>query len=185
MPKTIKSRKIKKSKIIRKSKLNTKNKGHKLMKGGGEMIGGFVNIVEYLKDYDPDITTSNASKPTVFDYVDFHGNEISILFRWIQQDKVATSAGIGIIDRKENTYLSPDSSGEATVKTYVEYDDFTKKVIESLKNIEKSILQALKMKDAKKNEFYCLSMLGKYNGSSVYPYYLHIKSSVDDTNIDV
>jgi hypothetical protein len=174
MPKSrkIKSRKNKKSKF-------TKNKTKKLMKGGGEMIGGFVNMVEYLKDFNPDPETTDRSKPRIIDYIDYHGAEISILCRWQQLNS-------GIINKKtEKTYFSADNSGNFTIKTFYDFDDFIDEVITSLKNIEKSIVQALKMKDQTKNEFYCLSMLSKYNNGAVYPYYLHVKTSLDDTNIDV
>jgi hypothetical protein len=171
-------KKTKTKKTIKKIVFNKKT-GRKIMRGGGEMIGGFVNMVEYLKDFEPDPLTTNSSIPRIIDYVDYHGAEISILARWQQ-------LGSSLIDKKsEKTYLSPDSSGVLSVKTYYDFDDFTEFVIQSLKNIEKSIYQALKNTDATKTEFYCLSMLARYNNLSVYPYYLHTKTSMIDIDIDV
>jgi hypothetical protein len=170
-------KKVKKSKLTKKIKHKiVKNKN---MKGGGEMIGGFVNMVEYLKDFEPDPLTTNSSKPRVIDYVDYHGAEISILCRWIQLNSA-------LINKKsEKTYLSEDMSGNLTIKTFYDFDDFIDDVIKSLKNIEKSISQAVKQTNLTKSEFTCLSMLSKYSDNSVYPYYLLARTSLDDYGIDV
>jgi hypothetical protein len=178
------SRKLTHRKKGNKSKLTAKkhkNKivKHKNMKGGGEMIGGFVNMVEYLKDFEPDPSTTDSSKPRILDYIDYHGAEISILCRWQQLNSTLLNK------KSEKTYFSADSTGNFNIKTFYDFDDFIDEVIQSLKNIEKSIAQALKNTDPTKSEFNCLSMLTKYNVNAVYPYYLLAKTSDNDLNIDV
>jgi hypothetical protein len=171
-------RKLTYRKKVNKSKISKKLK-HKNMKGGGEMIGGFVNMVEYLKDFNPDPTSTNSSKPRIIDFIDYHGAQISILCRWQQLDST-------LINKKtEKTYFSPDSTGNLNIKTFYDFDDFIDEVITSLKNVEKSIAQAVKNTDPTKSEFNCLSMLTKYNVNAVYPYYLLAKTSQTDIDIDV
>jgi hypothetical protein len=165
--KNTKLRKLKRNNKSKKTKRNNNSKRNMKMKGGAKQISGFVKMLVYLNGFN-DQKTTDKSSPNILEFVDWHGDEKSILARFT----------------KENTNISKYNND--TVKEYInknktvnykDFDNFKKYVIDTLINIENSIADAVHNPDS--SEFKNLSMKTKgYEG--VYPYYLLAKTSIDD-----
>ncbi len=150
-----------KSKKNNKTRTNNKNIN---MKGGANQIGGFIGMMKFLNDFDDSIHT-DSSAPKVVEYIDLHGMEQSIMYRWIR----------GLTNNQTNNEESFIDNNDK-VRTFYDFDDFSKVVIDSLGNIEIKIQEASIMYNPEIAEFRGLSMLSKTNTGN-YPYYILTKNS--------
>ncbi len=111
-----------------KRKRNTKSKKNMKMKGGAEEIGGFVKIVSFLYEFSDKITT-DKSAPNILEFVDWHGNEKSILSRFIKKNY-------------RNYYVKRNNDGNdrtnnGEIENFYDFDKFKDNVIKTLSNVEK------------------------------------------------
>ncbi len=157
----------KKNNKTRKQTRKQTRKNIKKMKGGAEEISGFVKIVSFLYKFNDKVTT-DKSAPNILEFVDWHGNEKSILARFINKNY-------------RNVYLTMNRDGNnkannGETENFYDIDKFRDSVVKTLSNVEKQIALGTN------SEFKCLSMKNRgYEG--VYPYYLLVKSSPNDNAI--
>jgi hypothetical protein len=149
-----------KSKKNNKTRTNNKTTN---MKGGANQIGGFIGMMKFLNDFDDSIHT-DSSAPKVIEYIDLHGMEQSIMYRWVR----------GLTNNKTNNEESFIDNNDQ-VRTFYDFDDFSKVVIDSLGNIEIKIQEANILYNPEIAEFRGLSMLSKTNTGN-YPYYILAKN---------
>jgi hypothetical protein len=173
---TNKSKNKTKSKTKGKSKGKRKNKGkNKTMKGGAKMIFGFINIMEFLDEFDPSSGFTDSSKPRIIEFVDCHGFGKSVMYRWYQTDN-------SLVQNTKQQMVT-DAFG---TENYDDFDNFKKKVISSLKDVEHKIKEANAGIISNTGDVYQgLSMLTEYqtNEGSCYPYYLITKTSINDLTV--